>query len=184
MTRQVITWTPARGTESRTWKVCVKVHDPTFTAWFILRCSSLTVAKCAMCGNAGDTLGSIAQAYGTNWMQLWGANIGSVGTVPAYFPASPTGTAAAVVASSTDADAATAAMGFGSFPDGALRLGPTYITSSAIPPALLARRCESVECVDFIDGEDSKHAPPLQVLFSALQDLISLNYSASLVSFE
>mmetsp|Transcript_64786 Transcript_64786/g.173850 ORF Transcript_64786/g.173850 Transcript_64786/m.173850 type:complete len:101 (+) Transcript_64786:573-875(+) len=61
MTRQVITWTPARGTESRTWKVCVKVHDPTFTAWFILRCSSLTVAKCAMCGNAGDTLGSIAQ---------------------------------------------------------------------------------------------------------------------------
>mmetsp|Transcript_64787 Transcript_64787/g.173854 ORF Transcript_64787/g.173854 Transcript_64787/m.173854 type:complete len:177 (+) Transcript_64787:573-1103(+) len=140
MTRQVITWTPARGTESRTWKVCVKVHDPTFTAWFILRCSSLTVAKCAMCGNAGDTLGSIAQAYGTNWMQLWGANIGSVGTVPAYFPASPTGTAAAVVASSTDADAASAAMGFGSFPDGALRLGPTYITSSAIPPALLARR--------------------------------------------
>lgn len=71
---QTITWTPQRGMENRTVPVCLRLQDRAVAAGSYLVCVDWHVAMCQVCATGGDTLASIARAYGTDWLQLWGAN--------------------------------------------------------------------------------------------------------------
>lgn len=60
--RWLFKWTPVRGQESMTpYKVCVRVQDPSGIAQET-RCINVLVAKCQMCTQPGDTIGSIVRA--------------------------------------------------------------------------------------------------------------------------
>ena len=71
---QTLTWTPQRGSENQTVTACLRLRDRTVAAGSTLRCVGWQVAMCQVCATGGDTLASIARAYGTDWLQLWGAN--------------------------------------------------------------------------------------------------------------
>ena len=72
--QQTLTWTPQRGMENRTLRVCVLLRDVNVVAGARLDCVDWYVAMCQVCATGGDTLESIAEAYNTDWLQLWGAN--------------------------------------------------------------------------------------------------------------
>jgi hypothetical protein len=74
--RQTLTWTPPRGTENRTVRVCLRLQDAAVAAGAAARCVDWAVAACQVCPRGGDTLASIARAYDSDWLQLWGANPG------------------------------------------------------------------------------------------------------------
>lgn len=68
-------WLPRRGQEGATYTVCFEVigHlQPHVAA--ARRCVTISVQKCAFCAAQGDTVYSMAQEFGTDWIQLWGAN--------------------------------------------------------------------------------------------------------------
>lgn len=69
-------WTPRRGTESRTETTCLNLHEVMYpNLRRTKRCAKFVVLKCTVCVNHGDTLQSLARAYKTDWLQLWGANV-------------------------------------------------------------------------------------------------------------
>jgi hypothetical protein len=72
--RQTLAWTPPRGTENRTVRVCLRLQDAAAAAGAAVRCVDWAVAACQVCPRRGDTLASLARAYASDWLQLWGAN--------------------------------------------------------------------------------------------------------------
>ncbi len=68
-------WQPVRGQDGMTFDFCFSIASalqPERTVSTV--CHSIRVAKCRMCAGPGDTIGSIAVRYSTDWLQLWGSN--------------------------------------------------------------------------------------------------------------
>ena len=71
----MVTWTPQRGSEGQTLRVCLLLADAAVPMLPRRVCSAgLRVRKCEACTQDGDTLGGLAREFGTDWLQLWGAN--------------------------------------------------------------------------------------------------------------
>ena len=72
-----VSWRPPRGSESNETISCLDFHEQTYPS---LRgrtqCVKFEVLKCQVCVKYGDTLVSMAREYKTDWLQLWGANVG------------------------------------------------------------------------------------------------------------
>ena len=66
---------PPRGTEGSTRRICLLLTVPGVPSRPRRVCSAgLRVRKCEACTRPGDTLGTLAGEFGTDWLQLWGAN--------------------------------------------------------------------------------------------------------------
>jgi len=81
---RVFQWTPSRGQERNgpsadpsgfggTYDVCFKASD-VYGMSSDHGCFTVNVVKCKYCPVAGDSLQSIAKDFGTDWLQLYGAN--------------------------------------------------------------------------------------------------------------
>jgi len=75
-----LTWTPIRGQEAFAYSFCVNVKDSLKvlnTASGELGgifCVTMTVKRCSYCLRRGDSLHSVANEWGTNWLNLWAGN--------------------------------------------------------------------------------------------------------------
>ncbi len=68
-------WQPVRGQDGMTFDFCFSIASALLPARAVATvCHSITVMKCRMCVGPGDTIGSIAARYSTDWLQLWGSN--------------------------------------------------------------------------------------------------------------
>jgi len=81
MTKAIMSWLPARGSEGSTTEVCfsavdgLRANDP-----LPERCWQMTVGRCQYCIGTGDTLSLVMKDYGldTNWLRIWLHNVGTV----------------------------------------------------------------------------------------------------------
>ena len=71
---QILSWSPERGSEGQSFTFCLWISEAVIDEGRYLRCTNITVQKCEVCGRPSDTLHSISMEYGTDWLQLWGAN--------------------------------------------------------------------------------------------------------------
>ena len=128
VTRYTVRWSPARGAEGGEFVLCLRVADAATGVFARRVCTAaLRVLRCQFCARPGDTLRSIALEFETDWLQLWGANVG-VADPDALTPAA-TG----------PADPAVAAAGPAA---GYLNLGPVYVAPAEQPAPLLAAAFE------------------------------------------
>jgi hypothetical protein len=68
-------WQPVRGQDGMTFEFCFSVASALQSDRAVATvCHSIKIAKCRVCVGAGDTIGSIAMRYSTDWLQLWGSN--------------------------------------------------------------------------------------------------------------
>ena len=68
---RTLQWTPSRAQTGLAVLLC---FNATAAEAAIERCFAVSVAKCRYCAQAGESLSAIATGYGTDWLQLWGAN--------------------------------------------------------------------------------------------------------------
>ncbi len=68
-------WQPVRGQDGMAFDFCFSIASALQPALAVATvCHSINVVKCRTCVGPGDTIGSIAARYSTDWMQLWGSN--------------------------------------------------------------------------------------------------------------
>jgi hypothetical protein len=77
---RVFSWRPKRGQEAYDYHVCFTVEDslgtsntasPEFAGAF---CAHIRIKRCRMCLLPGESLISVAQNYGTEWLNIWSGN--------------------------------------------------------------------------------------------------------------
>ncbi len=107
--------------------LCLRLADARTGAFARRVCSApLRVRRCQFCARAGDTLRSLALEFDTDWLQLWGANVGV---------ADPDALAPAAAGPADPAAEAAAAAGL-------LHLGPVYRATADTAAAVLAATFE------------------------------------------
>ena len=68
-------WQPVRGQDGMAFDFCFSISSALLPERVVSTvCHSIKVVKCRMCAGPGDTIGSIAMRYSTDWLQLWGSN--------------------------------------------------------------------------------------------------------------
>ena len=68
-------WQPGRGQDGMTFDFCFSIASALQPRAVVSTvCHSIKVEKCRVCVGPGDTIGSIAMRYATDWLQLWGSN--------------------------------------------------------------------------------------------------------------
>ena len=88
---RVFSWRPVRGQEAFDYHVCFTVEDelgtsntasPAFDGSF---CVHISIARCRTCLLPGESLFSIAESYGAEWLNIWAGNSALIrpGEVPA-----------------------------------------------------------------------------------------------------
>jgi len=68
-------WQPVRGQDGMAFDFCFSIASALQPQAVVSTvCHSIKVEKCRVCVGPGDTIGSIASRYSTDWLQLWGSN--------------------------------------------------------------------------------------------------------------
>ncbi len=68
-------WQPVRGQDGMAFDFCFSIASALQPGLHVAAvCHSIKIAKCRTCVGPGDTIGSIALRYSTDWLQLWGSN--------------------------------------------------------------------------------------------------------------
>ena len=68
-------WQPVRGQDGMMFDFCFSIASALQPRAVVSTvCHSIKVEKCRVCVGPGDTIGSIAMRYATDWLQLWGSN--------------------------------------------------------------------------------------------------------------
>jgi len=135
----VVMWTPSRGQEGVTYRLCfvagldgqLPPSSPCDVpggsgAGCQRRCFYVSVARCQYCALAGDSVQSIATAFGASWLQVWASNAAPFPS-PAVDPNAPT---------LWDAESSPDAVAVGDL----VQLGPVYVSRAGDTLASIAAR--------------------------------------------